>query len=214
VPRGAPFFVSGRVSRLRVSQWHHRDVPPVLPLKFPRPTKADLEAARDRTIEDVVGPGLRVLFCGINPGLWSGASGFHFARPGNRFWKVLHLAGFTARVLDPSENRELLRAHLGITNLVRRTTAAESDLRREEFVEGAARLRALVADCRPAWLAMVGIGAYRVGFGDAKASVGRQEARLGDTGLWVLPNPSGLNANYQLPALTAAFRELRETACS
>jgi TDG/mug DNA glycosylase family protein len=179
---------------------------------FPRPTKADLEAARDRTIDDVVGPDLRVLFCGINPGLWSGATGFHFARPGNRFWKVLHLAGFTDHVLDPSENRDLLKAHLGITNLVHRTTAAESELRREEFVAGAAHLRESVARYRPDWLAMVGIGAYRVGFGEAQASVGRQSATLGETGIWVLPNPSGLNANYQLPALTDAFAALHDVA--
>src|SRR5690349_11479185 len=102
--------------------------PTLSPRPFPRPTAADLEAARDRTIADVVGPGLRVLFCGINPGLWSGATGFHFARPGNRFWKVLHLAGFTDRQLRPDENRELLAAGLGITNLVHRTTAAESEL--------------------------------------------------------------------------------------
>jgi TDG/mug DNA glycosylase family protein len=188
-------------------RWHHRAMPAVS-----RPTKADLEAARDRTVEDVVAPGLRVLFCGINPGLWSGATGFHFARPGNRFWKVLHLAGFTDRQLDPSENRELLRHGLGITNLVHRTTAAESELRREEFVAGAARLRETVARYRPRWLAMVGIGAYRVGFGEPRATVGRQAATLGETGIWVLPNPSGLNANYQLPELTAAFAALCETA--
>jgi TDG/mug DNA glycosylase family protein len=180
------------------------------PPPFPRPSPADLEAARDRTIDDVVAPDLRVLFCGINPGLWSGATGFHFARPGNRFWKVLHLAGFTERQLRPDENRELLAAGLGITNLIHRTTAAESDLRREEFVEGAARLRETVERYRPAWLAMVGIGAYRIGFAAPKATVGRQDTRIGDTGVWVLPNQSGLNANYQLPALIEAFRELRE----
>ena len=177
-----------------------------------RPTRAELDAARDRTIPDVIGPGLRVLFCGINPGLWSGATGLHFARPGNRFWKVLHLAGFTDHVLDPSENRELLHDRLGITNLVARTTAAESELRAEEFVAGAEHLRTVVAQVRPAWLAMVGIGAYRRGFGDPKAWVGRQSARIGETGIWVLPNPSGLNANYQLPALVAAFAELRVAA--
>jgi TDG/mug DNA glycosylase family protein len=188
-------------------RWHH----PVMPA-FPRPTKADLEAARDKPIADLIAPGLRVLFCGINPGLWSGATGFHFARPGNRFWKVLHAAGFTERVLAPNEGAELLRNGLGITNLVNRTTAAESELRREEFVEGAARLRATVERYRPRWLAMVGIGAYRVGFGEPRATVGRQAATLGETGLWVLPNPSGLNANYQLPELTAAFHALRERA--
>lgn len=177
-----------------------------------RPTNTELEAARDRAIADVIAPDLRVLFCGINPGLWSGATGFHFARPGNRFWKVLHAAGFTDRVLAPGEGRELLRAGLGITNLVNRTTAAESELRRAEFVEGAARLRETVATYRPRWLAMVGIGAYRVGFGQPGATVGRQPAALGDTQVWLLPNPSGLNANYQLPELTAAFRALCEAA--
>ena len=185
---------------------------PASPPLLPRPTKADLEAARDRTIEDVLAPNLRVLFCGINPGLWSGATGFHFARPGNRFWQVLHLAGFTGRVLRPDENRDLLGAGLGITNLVHRTTAAESELRRQEFVDGAARLRATVAKYEPQWLAVVGMGAFRIGFGEPKASVGRQVLSLGRTGVWVLPNPSGLNANYQLPQLTAAFGALREVA--
>jgi TDG/mug DNA glycosylase family protein len=177
----------------------------------PRPTPADLEAARGRTIEDVVGPGLRVLFCGINPGLWSGATGHHFARPGNRFWKVLNASGFTPdRVLRPWEDGQLPRYGLGITNVVRRTTAAESELTREEFVEGGRRLRALVAEHRPDWLAIVGIGAYRTAFDDPRATIGRQEITLGDTHVWVLPNPSGLNANYQLPALVAAFAALRE----
>jgi len=177
-----------------------------------RPTPEDIADAPNRTVPDVIAPGLRVLFCGINPGIWSGATGFHFARPGNRFWKVLHLAGFTDHVLDPSENRALLDARLGITNLVHRTTAAEADLRPDEFVMGAAHLRDLMAACSPAWLAMLGIGAYRRGFNEPKAVIGRQPATLGSTGIWVLPNPSGLNANYQLPALTDAFAELREVA--
>lgn len=178
----------------------------------PRPTRATLEAARGRTIPDVVAPGLRILFCGINPGLWSGATGSHFAHPGNRFWKVLHLSGFTDRVLAPWEGRDLLRIGLGITNLVARTTAAEAELAPDEFRDGAERLRALVAEVQPAWLAVVGIGAYRTAFGVPKAAVGRQTIRLGPTGAWVLPNPSGLNAGYQLPALVAAFAELRAAA--
>jgi double-stranded uracil-DNA glycosylase len=177
-----------------------------------RPTPADLEAARGRSIPDLIGPDLRVLFSGINPGLWSGATGFHFARPGNRFWRVLHLAGFTDRVLAPSEGSDLLAVGLGITNVVERTTASESELSRDEFRAGAERLRALVAQYRPAWLAIVGIGAYRSAFEAPKATVGRQALRLGETGLWVLPNPSGLNANYQLPALVEAFAALREAA--
>ena len=143
------------------------------------------------------------------PGALVGRNGFHFARPGNRFWKVLREAGFTDRVLQPSEGAELLRAGFGITNLVPRTTASEAELRREEFVEGAERLRGLVADYRPQVLAVVGIGAYRTGFGDPRAVVGPQAATLGDTRLWVLPNPSGLNANYQMPALVDAFGALR-----
>ena len=178
----------------------------------PRPTKADLEAARGGTIPDILEPGLRVLFCGINPGLWSGATGAHFARPGNRFWTVLHRSGFTRRVLAPWEGPLLLRDGLGITNLVARTTASEAELAPGEFLDGADRLRSLVADCRPAWLALVGIGAFRTAFEAPKAVVGRQAIRLGATGVWVLPNPSGLNASYQLPALVAAFAELRATA--
>jgi double-stranded uracil-DNA glycosylase len=193
-------------SRGRPSPSDPRDSAAVSP---PRPTPADLEAARGRTIPDLIAPDLRVLFCGINPGLWSGATGFHFARPGNRFWKVLREAGFTHRVLQPSEGAELLRAGFGITNLVPRTTASEAELRREEFVEGAERLRVLVADYRPHVLAFVGIGAYRTGFADARAVVGPQAASLGDTRLWVLPNPSGLNASYQMPALVDAFGALR-----
>jgi TDG/mug DNA glycosylase family protein len=177
-----------------------------------RPTPADVEAARGRSIADLIAPGLRVLFSGINPGLWSGATGFHFARPGNRFWRVLYLAGFTDRVLAPSEGAELLAVGLGITNVVQRTTASESELSRDEFRAGAERLRDLVAQYRPTWLAIVGIGAYRSAFDDPKATIGRQALRLGDTGLWVLPNPSGLNASYQLPALVEAFAELRATA--
>ena len=177
-----------------------------------RPTGADLEAARGRTIPDVVAPGLRVLFCGINPGLWSGATGSHFARPGNRFWKVLHLSGFTDRVLAPWEGRDLLRIGLGITNLVARTTAAEAELAPAEFRDGVERVHALVTEVRPAWLAVVGIGAFRTAFGAPKAGVGRQPIRLGQTGIWLLPNPSGLNAGYQVPALVAAFAELRAAA--
>ena len=183
------------------------DSPP--PPNQPPPARG---AARGGTIPDILGPGLRVLFCGINPGLWSGAMGAHFARPGNRFWTVLHRSGFTRRVLAPWEGPLLLRDGLGITNLVARTTASEAELAPGEFRDGAERLRSLVMDCRPAWLAVVGIGAFRTAFEAPKAVVGRQAIRLGATGVWVLPNPSGLNASYQLPALVAAFAELRATA--
>jgi TDG/mug DNA glycosylase family protein len=178
----------------------------------PRPTRAELEAARDRTIPDLVAPDLRVLFCGINPGLYTTAIGCHFGRPGNRFWKALALAGFTDRLLDPCEQELLLARGLGITNLVVRTTATAAELSTAELRAGAIRLRELVGRLRPRWLAMVGIDAYRVGFEAPDAVMGRQPDRLGDTGLWVLPNPSGLNAHYQLPALGEAFGELRRAA--
>jgi len=174
-----------------------------------RPTQAELEAAAGRRVPDVLGPGLRVLFCGINPGLWSGATGHHFARPGNRFWPALAGAGFTDGQLDPAEEERLLAAGLGITNLVDRATAAADELRPAELVAGAAALEAKIATYRPAWVAVLGIGAYRTGFGRKRAVVGRQPERLAGAGLWVLPNPSGLNAHYQLDGLVAAFAELR-----
>lgn len=159
---------------------------------------------------DVIAPGLRVLFCGINPGLYSGATGHHFARPGNRFWPVLHRAGFTPRTLAPCEERELLDWGYGITNLVARATATAAELCKEEFVAGARRLERKVKRYRPAWVAVVGIGAYRAAFGRSKAVIGRQPERIGAAGLWLLPQPSGLNANHQLPELAAAFRKLRD----
>lgn len=175
----------------------------------PKPTRADLAAARDLTIPDVIAPGLDVLFCGINPSLYSGATGHHFARPGNRFWPALHLAGFTPRLLYPSEQDELLSYGLGVTNLVARTTARADELTSEELRDGTRRLTALVERYRPHAVAVVGVTAYRAGFQRPRAAVGRQEERLGDALIWVLPNPSGLNAHYQLPALADEFRALR-----
>src|SRR6266496_3258089 len=169
-----------------------------------RPTRAEVLAAAGRTVPDVIAPGIQVLFCGINPGLYSGATGHHFARPGNRFWPVLHRAGF-----KPWEERELLAWGYGITNLVARATATAAELGREEFVAGARRLERRVKRYRPEWVAVVGIGAYRVAFGRSKAVIGPQPERLGTAGLWLLPQPSGLNANHQMPELTAAFRKLR-----
>ncbi|MBV9921798.1 MAG: G/U mismatch-specific DNA glycosylase [Pseudonocardia sp.] len=172
----------------------------------------ELAAARERTIPDVLpGPGnppLSVLFCGINPGLVSAATGHHFARPGNRFWPVLHAAGFTPRLLRPAEQEELAALGLGITNMAPRATARADELTAAELVEGGARLRELVARVRPTWLAVVGITAYRTAFASPGAVIGPQ-APLGPTGVWVLPNPSGLNAHYQLPELTAAYAALR-----
>jgi len=179
-----------------------------------KPTREEILAAAGKTVPDVIAPGLRVLFCGINPGLYSGATGHHFARPGNRFWPALHLAGFTERQLAPSEERELLKGGCGITNLVARATAMADELAREEIVAGGRRLEATVETYRPAYVAVLGIGAYRTAFGRPKAALGRQDETLGGALLWVLPNPSGLNAHFQLPDLARAFRELRLAAVS
>jgi len=175
-----------------------------------RPTAAELAAARARTIPDVIAPGLTVLFCGINPGLYSAATGYHFARPGNRFWPALHRSGFTPRLLDPSEQDLLPGFGLGITNIVARATARADELEREELRAGARTLTDLAARYAPAWVAVVGISAYRSAFGRAKAVIGAQDELIAEARLWVLPNPSGLNAHYQADALAAAFRELRE----
>ena len=175
-----------------------------------KPTRADLLAAQDKTIRDVIAPGLRVLFCGINPGLYSGATGHHFARPGNRFWPTLYQAGFTPRQLNPGEQRELLTLGYGITNLVSRTTAAADELSAEELLAGRRRLIGKLKRYQPRVLAILGIGAYRTAFQQPGAALGVQTQSVGDTILWVLPNPSGLNAHYQLPDLVKQFRKLRE----
>ena len=160
-------------------------------------------------LPDIVAPGLSVLFCGINPGLLSAQLGQHFARPGNRFWPALHLSGFTPRQLKPSEQHELLGYGLGITNMVARPTAKASELTGQEFVQGAEILTKLAEKYRPQTVAVVGVTAYRLGFDRPKATVGPQPETLGASALWVLPNPSGLNAHYQLPALADEFRKLR-----
>jgi double-stranded uracil-DNA glycosylase len=177
-----------------------------------KPTKDQLLAATKKTVRDVIAPDLRVLFCGINPGLYTAAVGHHFARPGNRFWPALYAAGFTDRLLSPFDERELLKSGYGITNVVARTTATADLLTKDEIVAGGVRLRAKVLRYRPRVLAVLGLGAYRTAFNQPKAVVGRQEDRIGNTALWVLPNPSGLNANYQPAELGRLFRELREAA--
>ncbi|MFF8033055.1 G/U mismatch-specific DNA glycosylase [Streptomyces sp. NPDC016626] len=161
---------------------------------------------------DVVADGLRVLFCGINPGLMTAATGHHFARPGNRFWPALHRSGFTPRQLLPSEQRELLSYGLGITNVVARATARADELSTEEYREGGRLLTRKVARLRPRWLAVVGITAYRAAFDDRTARVGPQERTIGDTRVWVLPNPSGLNAHWTPATLAEEFGRLREAA--
>lgn len=175
-----------------------------------RPTKADLEAARDKVVRDVIGPGLDVLFCGINPGLYTAAIGHHFGKPGNRFWPALHLSGFTPRLMSPYEEDELLELGLGITNVVMRTTATAAELDDDELRTGAAALKRKVRKHSPRYLAVLGLGAYRVGFGVKMATVGPQPERIGTTDVWLLPNPSGLNAHYQLPELAGEFARLRE----
>lgn len=176
----------------------------------PRPSKADLAAAVHKTVPDLVAPGLSVLFCGINPGLYTAALGHHFARPGNRFWPALHGAGFTPRLFRPWEERELLPLGYGITNMVARTTAAASELSAEEYVAGGQRLTRLVSDYQPRVVAFMGIGAYRTAFARPKAQLGLQPDRLADAALWALPSPSGLNANHSLADLIALLRELRD----
>jgi double-stranded uracil-DNA glycosylase len=194
-----------------------------------RPTRDDLAAARDATVPDLVGPGLRVLLVGINPSLWSAWSELHFARPGNRLWRTLYDAGFTPRLLDPSDTGELIAAGLGITNLVARATARADELSDDEVRAGVAPLRLLVQRHRPAYVAFLGISTYRIAFGRIafgriasgaiasgarRATVGAQPETFEDARVWVLPNPSGLNASYQQPALTAAYAELRlASAC-
>lgn len=176
----------------------------------PKPTKADLEAAVHKTVPDLVAPDLKVLFCGINPGLYTAALGHHFGRPGNRFWPALHGAGFTPRLFKPWEEHALLPLGYGITNMVPRTTAAASELAPDEYVEGGKRLTGLVQRYTPRVVAFLGIGAYRSAFGRPKAQLGLQDERLDASRLWALPSPSGLNANHQLADLVALLRELRE----
>jgi TDG/mug DNA glycosylase family protein len=174
-----------------------------------RPTKAEILAAAGSTVPDLIRPGLRVLFCGINPGLYSGATGHHFARPGNRFWPALRAAGFTDRQVAPHEEHELLDLGIGITNLVARATATAAELSREELAAGRTVLERKIRRFRPRAVAVLGIGAFRAAFELPKAVAGRQPAPLGSALLWVLPNPSGLNANHQLPDLAREFKALR-----
>jgi double-stranded uracil-DNA glycosylase len=178
----------------------------------PRPTPADLAAAREATIPDVLTGGLRVVFAGINPGLYSAATGHHFARPGNRFWPALHRSGFTPRQFRPDEQGQLLALGLGITNVAPRATARAAELSPAELREGALALQDKVARFRPQWLAVLGVTVYRTAFGSPGAIVGPQAATIGPTRLWVLPNPSGLNAHWTPAALAGEFARLRAQA--
>ena len=177
-----------------------------------KPTKQQLVDAAGKTLPDVIGPNLRVLFCGINPGLYTAAVGHHFARPGNRFWPALHKSGFTDRLLSPFEERELLKSGIGISNVVPHATASAAELTRADFIAGGRTLATKVKRYRPQVIAILGVGAYRHAFAKPKAKIGEQDERIHDAHVWVLPNPSGLNANYQLPDLVRLFVELRQAS--
>jgi TDG/mug DNA glycosylase family protein len=177
-----------------------------------RPTSEQIAAAFGRKIHEVIGPNLLVLFCGINPGLYSGAVGHHFARPGNRFWPALHRGGFTDSVWSPFDDAKLLEIGCGVTNIVNRATGSADQLSTDELVAGARRLVRRIKKFRPAWVAFLGLTAYRIAFERRAAKVGRQAERVGDTRIWVLPNPSGLNAHYQVADFGRLFAELRKAA--
>jgi TDG/mug DNA glycosylase family protein len=176
------------------------------------PGAADLAAAAGRTIPDVIAPGLRVLFSGINPSLYSAAAGYHFARPGNRFWPAMHRSGFTPRQFRPDEQELLIGLGLGITNVVARATARAGELSDGELRHGGRLLLEKTERLAPRWLAIVGVTAFRVAFGRPRAAVGPQDLAVGGTRVWVLPNPSGLNAHWGAGALAVEFGRLRETA--
>jgi TDG/mug DNA glycosylase family protein len=176
-----------------------------------QPNREDLDAARQRFVPDVLASGLDLVFVGINPGLYSAAVGHHFARPGNRFWPTLHRAGFTPRQLAPGEEQELLTYGYGITNIVERATVAAADLSPDELAEGGQRLRSKVDHYRPQVLAVLGISAYRLAFDEPRAALGQQSQPIGATQVFVLPNPSGLNAHYTPADLARVFGEFRLT---
>lgn len=175
-----------------------------------KPSREDLAAAAGKRVPDVIGPGLRILFCGINPGLYSGAVGHHFARPGNRFWPALHRAGVTPRQFSPFEEHDLLALGFGVTNLVARATITSGELTCEELRRGRRTLESKIARHRPRMVAVLGITSYRTAFDRPAAALGLQHERIGDTRLWVLPNPSGLNAHHTLPVLSEMLKALLE----
>jgi len=160
----------------------------------------------------ILGPGLRVLFVGINPSLRSAEVGHHFARPGNRFWPTLHAAGFTPRRLRPDEDAELPRYGIGVTNIAFRPTRAAAELDREELRAGAAELERVVREHAPRLVAVVGLTAYRTAFDRPKAGWGLQGERIGGRPVWVLPNPSGLNAHYKPADFARVYAEARAYA--
>lgn len=175
---------------------------------LPKPSKAELQAAYNQEVPDIIAPHLKVLFCGINASIYSAAVGHHFARPGNRLWKTLHQAGFTDRLLSPAEDQRLLDYGYGMTNIVARATARADELDQAELQQGYQALVAKVKQFRPQYLAVLGISAYRVAFEQQKATIGLQNLMLETTKIWVLPNPSGLNAHYQLDDLAHVYGHL------
>ena len=185
---------------------------PAAPRRRTAPTREQLQAAYGATVPDLVRPGLRVVLCGINPSLWSGVTGYHFANPSNRLWPVLHASGWTPRRLHPTETDVLLDAGIGVTNLVPRATARADELGDDELRGGLVRVEQLMSAVRPRWLAFLGLSAYRTATGDRSAQVGRQERQVGGVPVWLLPNPSGLNASWQLPRLSEAYAALRRGA--
>jgi TDG/mug DNA glycosylase family protein len=174
-----------------------------------KPTRAELLGATDKTVRDIIARGLKVLFCGINPGLYSAWAGHHFARPGNRFWPALVASGFTDRLLRPDQEHELLDLGYGVTNLVDRATVGSDELTRKELQEGGAKFEKKVRKYRPYSVAVLGVVAYRTAFDRPRATVGEQPEKIGETLVWVLPNPSGLNAHFTPGALAKVFRQFR-----
>ncbi|MBE0696326.1 MAG: G/U mismatch-specific DNA glycosylase [Anaerolineaceae bacterium] len=179
-----------------------------------RPTSSEIAAAVTRTTPDILAPGLKILFCGINPGLYSAAIGHNFGRPGNRFWPTLYAAGITPHLFSPDEEHKLLDLGCGITNIVSRATTAADELSRDELIAGGKVLLKKVQHLQPRVLAVVGAGAYRTAFERPRAQVGRQPENLAGSVVWVLPNPSGLNAHYQIDRLAALFHEMSAFAYS
>ncbi|MBV9361650.1 MAG: G/U mismatch-specific DNA glycosylase [Betaproteobacteria bacterium] len=200
--------ISSRKPRREASSSSSRTRSPAA-ISSGRPSPADLAAARGKKLRDVIAPGVRILFCGINPGLYSAATGNHFARPGNRFWPALHAAGFTPRLFHPSEKEAFANLGYGLTNLVGRATASADELEPPEFLAGRARLARKVRRYRPRMVAFLGMGAYRHAFEAPAAPLGEQPERFEGARVWVLPSPSGLNANYQMGALVDELKKLK-----
>lgn len=181
-------------------------------------TRQELEQYRGKTVDDLIGPGCRLLFVGINPGLWTAATNTHFCHPSNRFYPALRVAGLIDWQLDPNEGMtdeqraSLLGRGMGITNLVPRATARASELSPGELVEGTDRVERVAAAVRPAVVAVAGVTAYRVAYRRPKAEMGQQPDMLGPAKLWVVPNPSGLNAHETLTSLAAWYRRAAEAA--